>query len=107
MNNAEEIIGKVHEALRRASRIYYGRDRACRCGCKGSYADRGGRTFTRYSNTLRKALETGDFRGPVEFEPDFANVPVGPESIDNCFCLYFCAQSRDRRPGESLFPHRI
>lgn len=91
MNSTKKIIDRVNEALTRASRIYYGRDHECRCGCRGSYADKGGRTFTRYSNALRKALDAGDFRDPVEFEPDFVNVPVGPESLDKCYCLYFRA----------------
>lgn len=29
-----------------ATKIYRGRDHGCRCGCKGTYAERGSRPFT-------------------------------------------------------------
>ncbi len=79
--------GKVGQALARASRIYYGRDRECRCGCRGNYAEKGSPAFARYSNALLKALALGDFRCPIEFGRDAVNVPVGDESRDMCYCL--------------------
>jgi len=40
----------------KATKIYYGKDNFCRCGCGGNYANKGERTFTRYKNAIENLL---------------------------------------------------
>ena len=44
----------------KATKIYYGLDNNCRCGCGGNYADNGERTFTRYKNAIIKLNQEPD-----------------------------------------------
>ena len=37
-----------------ATRVYYGTDHACRCGCKGSYAEAGTKLFTSRLKKIQK-----------------------------------------------------
>lgn len=53
----KKMIGEVD--LSKATKIYLGADQACRCGCKGSYAEKGTRAFdTRLRRMQRMSCET-------------------------------------------------
>jgi len=83
---------KLLEYVARATKIYYGKDHHCRCGCGGRYAKRGERTFKTYVTKLKKAIEGGLVRDPdtEHFATDgFVNIPVGERCLDRCYCLYF------------------
>lgn len=44
----------LHAKFSIATKIYYGKDNHCRCGCGGNYADNNSRTFKTYLTKLAK-----------------------------------------------------
>ena len=68
------------------TRLYYGTDHACRCGCCGSYFEPGSRGFKLHMNKLARLAEPA---GKVESEDDVpVNIPTDADR-DKCVCLYF------------------
>ena len=53
--------------------IYVGMDRACRCGCKGTYLKRGDSGFDRRLKRFMKILECSE----VEVDGGYYNISYG------------------------------
>ena len=76
MNNVQNI------KFDKATKIYYGKDNNCRCGCKGNYAEPGSRTFTRYANAIKKL---GDYDFHQECS-SWVNIPL---PNNKAYTVYF------------------
>lgn len=88
MINLNKILEQHNLKAEEITKIYYGGDHVCRCGCKGHYADRGTPLFKRY---LRKMAEM-DVVDEIEIAGNkyWLNIPVDNSmDIGKCFCLYF------------------
>lgn len=70
--------------IEKAVRIYRGVDRACRCGCKGNYAERGTKLFTRYVNEMKK--REAELVNP-ENTGDILNLEI--DGTDKAFTIYY------------------
>lgn len=87
------------------TRIYHGGDHVCRCGCAGTYFERGTTGFTRALNKLRKGFMTeskGDkvyvtgyghnemqTSDGIDAQLNFINIPeAGAANHNRCYCLY-------------------
>lgn len=82
------------------TRIYYGLDNSCRCGCGGTYHETGERGFKMKLNKIAKCepiekgtrtynRREGSFLSPgIERFRNYVNIPVDAEH-DKCFCVYF------------------
>lgn len=78
-----KLFGKI-SLDQKPTRIYYGLDHACRCGCKGTYADVETKTFNRRMQRIAK-LEMTDI---VEMDIGGNNVNISlPEN--KAFTIYF------------------
>ena len=86
-------------------RIYSGLDHCCRCGCGGTYYDKGSTGFKRILNKLVagevEPYKAGEFRFVVggghreniieeglDFGGSYLNIPIANTS-NECYCLYF------------------
>lgn len=67
------------------TRVYRGRDHACRCGCCGNYYEKGEKGFTRAYNQLKKGVECVE---KIEYGTNYINVPYDYDR-DYCLCIYF------------------
>ena len=84
--NISEILTSVGHKNDAITKIYYGGDRCCRCGCKGHYANSGTPLFRRYL----KKIESTALAGDVEADLDWVNLPVDVSTeVGKCFTLYF------------------
>ena len=84
--NLDKILESVGRKNDRITRIYYGGDHCCRCGCKGHYANRGTPLFRRYLKKIEAAILAGD----VEADLNWVNLPVEVSTeVGKCFTLYF------------------
>ena len=71
--------------LDQITRLYYGTDHACRCGCCGNYFEPGDRGFKMHMNKLARLAEPA---GEVESDDVYVNIPTDADR-DKCVCLYF------------------
>lgn len=97
MNLAEIIAPRKIEDI---TKIYYGLDNSCRCGCGGTYHEPGERGFKTKLTKIAKAVPlekgartynryNGSFLSPgIERGGNYVNIPVDAEH-DKCFCVYF------------------
>ena len=86
-------------------RIYHGGDHVCRCGCAGTYFERGSRGFTRALNALKRGFMTesaGDkvhvtgyghnevqTSEGIDIKTDYINIPeYAAPNHNRCYCLY-------------------
>ena len=84
--NLDKILESVSRKNDTITRIYYGGDHCCRCGCKGHYANRGTPLFRRYL----KKIESTALAGVVEADLNWVNLPVEVSTeVGKCFTLYF------------------
>ena len=103
--NLKTTLAKAGWTEDSITRIYHGGDHVCRCGCAGTYLERGTRGFTRALNALRKGFMT-ESEGEriyvsgyghneeqrsdgVEINGNYINVPIYDDPRHNkCYCLY-------------------
>lgn len=81
------------------TKIYHGKDHACRCGCCGRYFEKGDKGFTRAINKLNSdnfscfenqvQVDTSDIRPDYEYSQGWINIPYDPNITDKCYCVYF------------------
>lgn len=84
--NLDKILESVGRKNSTITRIYYGGDNCCRCGCKGHYAKCGTKLFSRYL----KQIEETTLAGNVEADLNWVNLPVDVSTeVGKCFTLYF------------------
>jgi len=67
------------------TRIYLGQDRICRCGCKGSYVERGEPLFDKRIKRFAKMWSTYT-PGQHDVYTDYMNVSYGN---DRAMTVYF------------------
>lgn len=68
------------------TRIYYGKSHACRCGCNGTYHERGSIGFVKAIN----ALKHGVLVMPIskdDIGSNYININI-EYTNDKCYCLY-------------------
>ena len=86
MKKLEEILKLNNWNESDITRIYYGKAYACRCGCCGTYYERGSRGFTKALN----ALKHGVFMMPIckcDVGSNYININLEYTS-GKCYCLY-------------------
>ena len=103
--NLKDTLAKAGWTEDSITRIYHGGDHVCRCGCAGTYVERGTSAFTRALNIIRKGFmteEAGDHiyvcgyghnemqkSDGVEIGDNYINVPIFNDPRHNkCYCLY-------------------
>lgn len=77
--------GTIHEG-KEITKIYRGRDHACRCGCCGKYYYPGDKGFTRAVNEINKNDEYYLFGNSIG--KTYINIPYDVDR-DMCLCVYF------------------
>jgi len=86
--NLDEILKLVNWKQSDITRLYYGKSHCCRCGCGGTYHDRGTPGFKRYINQLLRGVELAH-----PFQKDdidagcYVNIDLAFTN-DRCICLY-------------------
>lgn len=102
LNETLVAAGWTEDAIKR---IYHGGDHVCRCGCAGTYLERGSRGFTRAMNILKRGFMTeaeGDkvyvtgyghdemqVSDGVTIDKSYINIPIYDDPRHNkCYCLY-------------------
>lgn len=85
----QALLGTFGKTVTDISRIYSGKDRACRCGCAGKYYSPNDKSFNLIVSKLarevrRNGIEAENTEG--ECEP-YLNIPYGLNG--KCYCLYF------------------
>lgn len=68
------------------TKIYYGKSHCCRCGCRGTYHERGSRGFTKAMNALKRgvlAMPTSK----DDVGSNYINIDL-EYTNDKCYCLY-------------------
>lgn len=84
----EAILEKIGRRPEDVTKIYYGGDNVCRCGCKGRYAEKGTPLFRRYMTKMAKTPLAADARWPEDGY--WVNLPTDVSTrVGKCFCLYF------------------
>ena len=63
------------------TKIYYGKDSGCCCGCNGNYAEQGTACFTRYKNAMIKANLVSNMADAKSW----VNFPIG----NKAYTIYF------------------
>lgn len=88
MKTLTEILTLVGWSESNVKRLYYGKSHCCRCGCGGTYHDRGTRGYTRYMNMLKRGVQLAH---PFEAEDIdktcYVNIDLA-NTNDRCICLY-------------------
>ena len=80
----DEILERAKWKVDDITRIYYGKDHACRCGCMGKYHEKG----SKYFKTCLTKLANGVFaEGVIEYLDNNINIPICG-SNDKCYCIY-------------------
>jgi hypothetical protein len=80
----EAAATKVAELVEKATRVYYGGDKVCRCGCAGTYAEKGEKLFT--SRLLKLAKLTDGEVVEREDGGTYLNVSL---TNNKAFTVYF------------------
>lgn len=84
MLTLEMILNEASWKIDDIRSIYYGKDHACRCGCKGTYKNRGENGFKARLTKLQKVKFSFS---DVEIRKDYINIPIlGTD--DKCYTLY-------------------
>lgn len=86
MKNLIEILKLNNWKESDITQIYYGKSHACRCGCCGTYHERGSRGFTKALNALKRgvlALPTSK----DDVGSNYININL-EYTNDRCYCLY-------------------
>lgn len=102
--NLVNTLSKANRKIEDITRIYSGKENACRCGCAGRYFDRGTVGFTRAINKMKrddfKPLKKGDVMWAnygrcisegVVYGENYVDIPYNGDN-DKCYCLYFDAR---------------
>lgn len=71
--------------------VYFGKDHACRCGCRGDYSDLCNNHIEIINNSCRC--------DEIEWDSNkhYVNLPVGDPKDDWCYCIYF---KKNKTEGE-------
>lgn len=97
-----ECIEKNFNSKIEITKIYHGKDHACRCGCCGRYFEKGDKGFTRAINTLNSdtfkcfenRVELSTYQnvhdGKVLPTEGWINIPYDYDN-DKCYCVYIKA----------------
>ena len=95
-DSLQKLFTEMHASEEKINRIYYGKDHACRCGCKGTYHAPGDRTYARTLNRLKNLFNHDARKEEIEWHinsvtglTEYINIPVGEQGADKCFCVYF------------------
>jgi len=70
------------------TKIYYGKDRWCRCGCGGCYAEKGTRLFKRYQGQIEAIKDGTSNRKLQSVDVDCNNTNLSLEN-NRAFTVYF------------------
>ena len=96
-------LAKHNKKIEDITRVYSGLDNCCRCGCRGTYHDKGSRGFTRALNAIQKPdfkplAENTEVYAPahhgwvksdgITYGGNYLNIPYDAQK-DKCYCLYF------------------
>lgn len=73
------------ERLQAATRIYSGRSSGCRCGCRGTYSERGTPNFTQRIARMESLLRDADI-DDIDDGGSYLNLDHGN---DRALCAYF------------------
>lgn len=73
------------DLLNSSRRVYVGQDRACRCGCKGSYYEAGSREFKSAITRFRKLLAKNE-DADLTVAETYLNLSFGE---NRAICAYF------------------
>jgi hypothetical protein len=65
----------------KATKIYYGLDHVCRCGCAGTYAYKDSELFNTYKDNINKIV-----CNYPEITETFINIPIGD---DWCYTIHY------------------
>lgn len=68
------------------TRIYYGKSHTCRCGCHGTYHERGSRGFTKAINALKRGVLVMPI-SKDDVGDNYININI-EYTNDKCYCLY-------------------
>jgi len=85
MTNFEKTVEAAGKKVEDVTKIYRGKDHACRCGCRGHYYERGTEGFERIIKAMNKAVLAEE---EIEVYDNFINVPFDIKN-DKCFTIYF------------------
>ena len=98
----DELLSRCGWTEDSITKIYHGYDHCCRCGCGGTYHERGSVGFKRALNRIKSdkfiVRPTGDIHyAPVHHENvkcegidkggNYINIPEAGTN-DKCYCLY-------------------